>query len=104
MTKLQEEMAAVKSAAIDLKDEVDSHAPPWIVAGIDKAVHSEPLRWFFCGMAIEALGITVQFSFGMDTYPILDFVVGILIFFGLWHYQNKGAAKEYAEDDEAEAL
>jgi hypothetical protein len=69
--------------------------------------YSSITPWFFLGMATEALGIAVQDLFGMSSYPVLDFLIGVIIGMFLMYYQKKYPTTEkfYGEDhatDESE--
>jgi hypothetical protein len=41
------------------------------------------------GISIEALGIGVQYMFGMDAYPLIDFLVAGIVFTAMYVYQNR---------------
>ena len=101
MTKLEEEIGAVKKvvygAGSFVRDNIDAAAPHWLIRIVRNIIEDDRTPWFMIGMAVEALGITLQFMLGMGTYPSLDFVVGGLLAIGLLWYQGKRAEKENAE-------
>lgn len=101
-TKLQKEISNVKESLMDIKQEIDMQAPHWLIRITDQLIHDDRTGWFFIGMAIEALGIAVQFQFMDGAYPILDFVVGVCIGFGILYYinrENKKHAERFEDKD-----
>lgn len=54
---------------------------------------SQPLTYFMFGVTFEAFGLGVQGMFGMDTYPLLDFLVAGIVTTALYVYQNKKVKK-----------
>lgn len=93
-TKLQEEMDAAVYAATHFKDTVSegfkANPPPsWLMKFLDDLVMSKATVWFCAGLSIEAAGITAQMLMRIDSYPIMDALVGGLIAVSLYLYQRK---------------
>lgn len=101
MTKLDDEIGSVKKvvwgAGRFVRDNIDDAAPHWLIRLVRNIVDDDRTPWFMIGMAVEALGITVQFMFKMDAYPTLDFIVGGALGIGLLYFQGRRAEKEDAE-------
>jgi hypothetical protein len=77
-TKLQEEMDAAKTTASNaistLHTNIESQAPSWLKQLIDKILWHPGTPWFFLGMGVEALGLSVQFLFQGSSYPTMDVI------------------------------
>lgn len=101
MTKLDDEISSVKKvvggAGRFVRDNVDAAAPHWLIRIIRNILDDDRTPWFMIGMAVEALGITMQFVLKMDAYPSLDFIVGGALGIGLLYFQGKRAEKDDAE-------
>lgn len=54
---------------------------------------SVPLTWFMFGVTFEAFGLGIQGMFGMDTYPLLDFLVAGIVVTALYVHQNRKVKK-----------
>ena len=101
MTKLEEEIGSVRetvtNAAGIFRDNIDAAAPHWLIRIVRAIIEDGRTPWFMLGMAVEALGITIQFMVGMGAYPIGDFIFGGALAIGLLYWQGKRAEKEDAE-------
>lgn len=92
-TKLEDEMNSVKKGLRGGVDrfilDLDNPFSASIMRFLSRILKSVPLTWFMAGMAIEAIGLSVQSGAGMDTYPILDFAVAGVIAVVLYLYQKR---------------
>lgn len=102
-TKLEEEYDSLKTGLRDIRDEIDSRAPPWIVPIATKLIKDQRTAWFFAGLGTEALGITIYFQFVGVSYPILDFIVSFLIFFALLYFGPRMDDDDDTESDDEDA-
>ena len=97
-TKMEESIADAKktvtNAAGALRDNIDAQAPHWLVNLLRNIIEDDRTPWFFLGMALEAIGISVQFWLGQAAYPILDCVVGGAIGIGLMYWQGRQEESE----------
>jgi hypothetical protein len=71
--------------------EFDNPMARQVVFYLREVCKSVPLTFFMFGVAFEALGLGVQGVFGMDTYPLLDFLVAAIIATALYVYQKRSA-------------
>ena len=94
MTKLDEDIKGVKEKALEVKDEIDSRAPMWLVRIMSAIVYSEKTTWIFCGMATYAFGMIFYSTLQIPVWPVPDFVVCLLIFLMLLWYQGRAARAE----------
>jgi len=92
-TKLEDEMNSVKKGFRGGVDrfilDLDNPFSASIMRFASRILKSVPLTWFMAGMAIEAIGLAIQFGVGMPTYPILDFAVAGVIAVVLYLYQKR---------------
>ena len=58
--------------------------------------------WFFLGMATEALGIAIQDMLGWPYYPVIDFLIGVIIGMFLLYWQAKHPREEGREEEDDE--
>lgn len=108
MSKLDDEKAAAVTAAKTFfqnwKDSIERHAPRWLLNLIDAIIRHPGTPWFFLGSAVEALGLVFQFQYLGVSYPIWDFVGGMVFFLVIAALQRR---PEYAplddgDDDDAD--
>lgn len=97
ISKLDDELKGFGKGVVNFKEtavnEFNSHPPPpFLIAIIDSALVSEPLKWFLAGMSLEALGLGLQVWFKMDCYPLLDALFAGLIAGLLFYKQRKPKA------------
>jgi hypothetical protein len=71
--------------------EFDNPIARQVVFYLREICKSIPLTYFMLGVSFEALGLGLQGMFGMDTYPLLDFLVAGVIATALYVYQNRKA-------------
>jgi hypothetical protein len=69
--------------------EFDNPMARQVVLYLREICKSVPLTYFMLGVSFEALGLGLQGMFGMDTYPLLDFLVAGIIATALYVYQNR---------------
>jgi len=94
VTKLDDEMAefkrVLKGGGRGLIREFNNPFSSSVVTYVQSICKSPYTTFFMLGLAIEALGISIQYMFAMDAYPILDFLVAGGIALALYAYQNPG--------------
>jgi hypothetical protein len=69
--------------------EFDNPMARQVVLYLREICKSVPLTYFMLGAAFEALGLGIQGMFGMDTYPLLDFLIAGVAATALYVYQNR---------------
>ena len=98
MTKLDDEIRAVRKTVVDsaseLRTTIDSNAPHWLINIINNVLWDDRTPWFMLGMAFEALGITAFLMLNMFVLPIVDFIVGAVLALILLYFQGKHAKGE----------
>jgi hypothetical protein len=104
MTKLDDEMAAAKTSIRNFfgewKDNIVCMAPRWLVNLINAIIRHPGTPWFFLGSAVEAIGLVVQFQFIGVSYPIWDFVGGVIMFLVIAMLQRKPEYAPVTDDEE----
>jgi hypothetical protein len=94
VTKLDDEIAEfkllLKGGGKGLIREFNNPFSTSVVMYVKSVCKSPITTYFMLGVAVEALGLSIQFMFTMDTYPVLDFVVAGVIALALYAYQNPG--------------
>jgi len=97
MSKLDDEIRgfkdAVKSGGVGLVGEFNNPTSTTVVMIARKICLAPALPWFLLGMSVEALGLSLQYMFGMEAYSLLDFLVAGILATTLYIYQNPKVGK-----------
>jgi len=76
-----------------VKFEFDNPFARQVKLYVGELCKSVPLTWFMFGVTFEAFGLGIQGMFGMDTYPLLDFLVAGIVATALYVHQNRKVKK-----------
>ena len=79
-------LAKVKQSLVA---EFDNPLARQVVSFLRNGCKQPSLTWFMFGIAVEAGGLGIQGMFGMDLFPLLDFLVAGIIATALYVYQNR---------------
>jgi hypothetical protein len=92
MSKLGDEIAGfkdmLKGGGSGIVREFNNPYSSTVLTHVRTICKSQPLTYFMLGMSVEALGLSLQFMFSIDAYPILDFIVAGFAALALYAYQN----------------
>ena len=69
--------------------EFDNPLARQVVSFMRNGCKQPSVTWFMFGIAVEAGGLGIQGMFGMDLFPLLDFLVAGIIATALYVYQNR---------------
>ena len=69
--------------------EFDNPLARQVVSFLRNGCKQPSVTWFMFGIAVEAGGLGIQGMFGMDLFPLLDFLVAGIIATALYVYQNR---------------
>jgi hypothetical protein len=74
---------------MSLKQGIVDKSPIWLTQWINKILYHPGTPWFFLGMGIEALGLSIQFFFQGSSYPIFDAIIAFILGYTILYYHNK---------------
>jgi hypothetical protein len=76
-------------AAKGYKEHLDNHAPAWFMHGVNTILYHPGTPYFFLGMGVEAIGLSVQFFFQGSSYPIFDAIISFLLGYMIMYYHMR---------------
>jgi len=98
MSKLDDEIVGfkniLKGGGKGIAREFDNHLSSSVAMHVRSLCKSTATMYFLLGMSVEAFGLSVQYMFAMDAYPILDFLVAGFVALALYAYQNPKVKKD----------